>query len=259
MTLYLSRLRLSEKPSVKALDQLLNPEASGSRRDAHHRLLWTVFADDPERERDFLWREERPREFLTLSAREPVQSDLFEEIQTTEFAPKLAAGDRLSFKLRVNATRTVKSDEPAPNGKPKRKHLDLVMNKLHAIPGAPPEQKLAMGEKSARASQRMIIAQEVAEEWLQRKGEEAGFRLLEQEDREELRLRVEDYSVVALPPSPDGPFGRKARKGQPQFGIMDLEGALEVVDPALFVAQLSKGFGRAKAFGCGLMLIRRAA
>ncbi len=251
MTLYLSRLRLSEKPSVKALDQLLNPEASGSRRDAHHRLLWTVFADDPERERDFLWREERPREFLTLSAREPVQSDLFEEIQTTEFAPKLAAGDRLSFKLRVNATRTVKSDEPAPNGKPKRKHLDLVMNKLHAIPGAPPEHKLAMGERSERARHRMTFAQEVAEEWLRRKGEEAGFELG--------RVEVEDYSVAALPPSPKGPFGRKARKGQPQFGVMDLQGALKVVDPALFVAQLSKGFGRAKAFGCGLMLIRRAA
>ncbi len=252
MTLYLSRLRLSEKPAAKALDHLLNPPEPGRRRDAHHRLLWSVFTDGPDRRRDFLWREERPREFLTLSARPPVQSDLFEEIQTTPFAPNLAVGDRLSFKLRVNATRTVKSDALAPNGERKRKHLDLVMDRLHAISGLPPsEQRLPFGQISERARQRMAIAQEVAREWLGRKGEEAGFQVR--------NVEVDDYSVVALPPKPDEPPTRRARRGQPQFGVMDLHGALEATDPALFLEHLEKGFGRAKSFGCGLMLIRRAA
>ena len=40
MTLYLSRLRLSQSPSVQALDALLNPEGQGPRLDAHHRLIW---------------------------------------------------------------------------------------------------------------------------------------------------------------------------------------------------------------------------
>jgi len=37
-----------------------------------------------------------------------------------------------------------------------------------------------------------------------------------------------------------------------------MTGALEIADPAAFLARLAQGFGRAKAFGCGLMLIRRA-
>jgi len=43
--MYLSRLTLSRAPSAAALD-------------AHHRLLWSLFSDDPDRRRDFLWREE---------------------------------------------------------------------------------------------------------------------------------------------------------------------------------------------------------
>ena len=43
-----------------------------------------------------------------------------------------------------------------------------------------------------------------------------------------------------------------------QFGILDLTGLLEVTDPPLFLSHLAAGFGRAMAFGCGLMLIRRA-
>jgi len=33
---------------------------------------------------------------------------------------------------------------------------------------------------------------------------------------------------------------------------------LTVEDPPLFLVALAAGFGRARAFGCGLMLIRRA-
>jgi CRISPR system Cascade subunit CasE len=43
-----------------------------------------------------------------------------------------------------------------------------------------------------------------------------------------------------------------------ELGVLDLEGTLEVCDPQAFVAALGHGFGRGKAFGCGLMLIRRA-
>lgn len=260
MTLYFSRLRLSEKPSAKALDRLLVPDEAGRRMDAGHRLLWTVFAEDPEQKRDFMWREERPREFWALSARAPVKNDLFDEVRTTEFAPQLAPGDRLLFKLRANATRTITIGELSTGGKPRRKHLDLVMDKLHPIPGAPPDQKLPLGEKSERAAQRMTIAQEVGRDWIKRKGEAAGFRLIESSDEPDLRFVVADYATVALPrEASQAPSARRGRKGQPQFGVMDMQGALEVTDPAAFVPALAAGFGRAKSFGCGLMLIRRAA
>ncbi len=41
-------------------------------------------------------------------------------------------------------------------------------------------------------------------------------------------------------------------------GVLDLEGEIEVTDPAAFATALAQGFGRAKAWGCGMMLIRRA-
>ena len=49
------------------------------------------------------------------------------------------------------------------------------------------------------------------------------------------------------------------RRGRPAgFSVLDISGFIEVLDPREFIARLSKGFGSAKAFGNGLMLIRRA-
>lgn len=223
MTLYLSRLRLSRKPSTQALDALLNPEEPGRRLDAHHRLIWAAFTDGPDRQRDFLWREERAGEFLTLSARRPEPSELFEAPEVKDFAPNLQPGDRLAFALRANATRERKGVG----------RVDVAMDALRPLP------------KGARAPERMAIAQAEGAAWLTRQGEAAGFRLL--------AAVVGDYSVMSLP----GYRGKRA--GQPQFGILDITGRIEVTDPAAFVARLGQGFGRAKAFGCGLMLIRRAA
>lgn len=241
MTLYLSRLRLSRKPEARALDAILNPVAPGPRLDAHHRLLWAAFADGPDRRRDFLWREERAGEFLALSARSPAPGDLFDAPEVKEFAPALRPGDRLAFALRANATRTRKTGKTTASGKERKAHLDLVMDRLHPIPG---QTALGSDSVSERPALRLKLAGEAATEWLTRQGEAAGFRLIGAE--------VADYSVAALPRY------RGKRAGQPQFGILDMTGALEIADPAAFLARLAQGFGRAKAFGCGLMLIRRA-
>jgi len=221
MTLYLSRLQLSQSPSVRALDALLNPEAQGPRLDAHHRLIWAAFAKTPDQKRDFLWREDGKGCFFALSACPPVANDLF-ETDVKAFAPDLHLGDRLEFTLRANATRDRKG----------KGRVDVVMDVLYDVP------------KTDRAEQRMGIAQHEGAAWLARQGETAGFHTL--------RVEVGDYSVAALPDY------KGKRQGQPQFGILDLAGVLEVTDPAAFLTKLARGFGRARGFGCGLMLIRRA-
>ena len=222
MTLYLSQIRLSRSPAAQALAPLLVPSGTASRRSAAHNLLWSVFADGPDRRRDFLWREEGEGRFLTLSARPPLQTDLFDPHRIKEFAPALGPGDRLDISLRANATRTKRSGE----------RVDVVMDALHAVPS------------EARAEERMSLAQTAGTAWLARQGEKAGFRLIE--------AQVAGYSVEVLPGH------RGPRKGQPQFGILELSGRIEVTDPAAFLPHLAQGFGRAKAFGCGLMLIRRS-
>ncbi|MTH95099.1 type I-E CRISPR-associated protein Cas6/Cse3/CasE [Roseibium sp. RKSG952] len=223
MTLYLSRLRLSKTPSARALSGLLSPSEAGPRGSAHHQLLWSAFSDGPDRRRDFLWRENREGEFLTLSERPPLPTDLFEPHSTKEFAPVLAAGSRLDFALRANATRTKRGGQ----------RVDVVMDALYQLP------------RGQRAPARMAVAAREGRAWLERQGVKAGFAVI--------AAGAEDYATNVLPGY------RGPGKGQPQFGILDLSGQIEIVDPVAFLAQLGKGFGRAKAFGCGLMMIRRAA
>ena len=61
-------------------------------------------------------------------------------------------------------------------------------------------------------------------------------------------------STSGFKPSELNAGGARAIK----LGLLDLSGTLRVSDPATFAARLGQGFGRARAFGCGLMLIRRA-
>lgn len=235
MTLWLSRVRLARGPDLDALRPLLDPsflhpggmdrQEQGRRSDAHHRLIWTLFADTPDRRRDFLWRDEGGGRFTLLSCRPPASSRLFEPPDTRELAPLLEPGDRLAFTLRANATR-----DRSRQGRDRR--VDIVM---HALQGVPPEE---------RAKRRMDVARGAAAEWLAAQGERAGFAAAD--------VTVGDYSTAALP----GHVGR--RREQPQYGILDLSGVLTVTDPPAFIAKLGQGFGRARGFGCGLMLIRRA-
>ncbi|MEL6425864.1 MAG: type I-E CRISPR-associated protein Cas6/Cse3/CasE, partial [Pseudomonadota bacterium] len=227
MTLYLSRLNFVRDPSVAALGALLEPDAPGQRLDAYHRLVWSAFADDSKADRRFLFRAEGRGRFLVLSHVPPVGGPLFEPPEVKLFEPNLDPGDRLSFDLKVNATRTVKTGKRTPSGTEHKVHRDIVMQALHGI--------------SDRRERRMDLAQREGTAWLAGQGDKAGFDVDD--------AIVSDYSTVSLP-------GRDMRR--PRFGILDMAGTLTVNDPSLFVDRLARGFGRAKAFGCGLMLIRRA-
>ncbi|MBL4919255.1 type I-E CRISPR-associated protein Cas6/Cse3/CasE [Szabonella alba] len=77
--------------------------------------------------------------------------------------------------------------------------------------------------------------------WPEGQGTRAGFRVLQAE--------VSTFRVME-PPSKGRP--------RPRFGVLDLEGRIEITDPVAFLPKLLQGFGRAKAFGCGLMVITRA-
>lgn len=264
MTLYLSRITLSRNPAVTALKALIDPceeaardrlhdPARGRIMDAHHRLIWALFADDADQRRDFLWRSEGDGRFLTLSHRPPAAdgAGLFLPPEVKPFAPDLRAGDRLRFVLRANATQTRKTGQTTRNGKERRVHIDLVMDRLHSLPG---QKALPTGVISERPAQRHTLATEAARAWMAGQGSRNGFELVHRETDHgnEPCLDVADYSVVPLPAH----IGD--RKGQPQFGVIEMAGCLAVTDPDAFLAQLARGFGRAKAFGCGLMLVRRA-
>lgn len=240
MTLYLSRVALRRDPSVEALSALIDPDGP-EKLDAHHRLIWSLFADGPERRRDFLWREDGRGRFYTLSQRPPDPSGagLFAPVDTKAFEPELRRGDHLRFTLRANATRSLPPRSRGDRGE----RVDVVM---HALSQAEDDAEIA--PRSERRDAAALIA---GRAWLAAQGESHGFRIHDGPDGEPA-VAVDSYSTMDLP----GARGR--RKGRPRFGVLDLAGEIEVLDPARFLAQLASGFGRAKAFGCGLMLIRRA-
>ena len=241
MTHYLTRAVLDRRAPEQALRPLLDPADRDTAFDAHHRLIWTLFPN-PYARRDFLWRADGRGKFMILSAGEPQDSRLFEPLETKAFAPVLAEGDRLAFTLRANATRDRRSgpqDDGAPGTRRrprKDRRVDIVMHSMQ-------EQGLERGSTgpNSRAARRMDLAASAARMWLASQGERRGFSVEE--------LMVEDYRVVKL----------KRRGGrEATFGVLDLQGLLTVRNPEVFTDALVTGFGRAKAYGCGLMLIRRA-
>ncbi len=129
VSLFLCRASLRRDAPSGALAELLVPTEGGVRAGAAHRLVWALFADGPERRRDFLWREEGPGRFLALSARPPVDSHGLFRLEWQPFEPVLAPGDRLRFLLRANPV-IARSDAPGQRG---RRH-DVVMDAIRAVP-----------------------------------------------------------------------------------------------------------------------------
>lgn len=248
MQLYFSRLTLARDPGTEALKDLIDPKHPGRRLDAHHRLLWTLFADGPDRTRDFLWRSEPGGRFYVLSERPPTPHGLFEAPETKVFEPALAEGDRLAFLLRANAVTQLPKDpdDKSAKGRVRTRKVDVAMHLLKELPG---RKALLDGVASVRAPERHKRASQASRAWLDRQGSDNGFSVE--------RFILDDYRAVELP--------REAGSGQlpgrdyaARIGVFDMKGELTVTDPSAFLAKLATGFGRAKAFGCGLMLIRRA-
>jgi len=185
-----------------------------------------LFADRPDRRRDFLWREMRPGEFLILAVRPPSDPHELFDLEYKPFAPVLHAGQHLEFDLRANPV-VSSATKPGQRGK---RH-DVVMNALS---------KLVPAE---RAAAREKAISEASAAWLARKGETSGFSI------DPDRLYIDRYERVRIPHS-------DARVVI--FSALTFQGVLIVDEPARFLASVLGGFGAAKAFGCGLMLIRRA-
>jgi CRISPR system Cascade subunit CasE len=112
--LYLSRLSLRRDASLAALAPLLVPSEGDAQFGAAHSLVWAAFADDPERRRDFLWRQDEKRRWLVLSSRQPDDPHRLFDIETKPFAPVLEKSHKLIFALRANCVVTRKDKEGRP-------------------------------------------------------------------------------------------------------------------------------------------------
>jgi CRISPR system Cascade subunit CasE len=225
--LFLSRISLRDETSIAALGPILFDVSGHHRSEISRRLVWTLFADSPDRRRDFLWRESQAGRFYVLSSRAPEDRHQLFNVETKEFEPALSSGERLVFSLRANATIA----RSRGNAERAGKRDDVVMAALKSVP------------QEQRASARKDLIQREGLAWLKRQGAVAGF------DFNDHEVAVDGYEPITIRGS-----GKKALR----LSIIHFDGSLTVRNPDLFIEKMARGFGRGKAFGLGLMLVRRA-
>ena len=201
--------------------------ATGAGTDRSHGLVWALFNDGEKTARDFLFREIEPGSYLIVSSSAPTDPHRLWHLESKQgYEPVLATGDRLSFVLRANPVVTA----PRP-GQKRGLRADAIM---HAKSKLGPAQRKAFTSADASA---------IAVEWLAKRGPANGF------DLDTSVTSAEGYLQLRVAHKPDKP--------PIQFSQIDISGALTVRDPALMLSALTKGIGKARAYGCGLMLVRR--
>jgi CRISPR system Cascade subunit CasE len=193
-----------------------------------HQALWKLFADTPDRKRDFLYRETGPGVFLCLSERPPEDREGTWHIESKPFEPKIAEGERLLFSLRANAVKKVRSERG------KQIRHDVVLHEWR-------KRKDACGPGEAAPSMD-DVAYETAQLWILERRERLGLEL------EEQSFMVDKYERKRLP--------NKAPKAA--ISTLDMRGFARVTDAEALHQVLLSGIGPAKGFGCGLLLVRRA-
>ena len=228
-----------------------------------HQLLWKLFdlprTSSPE-QTAFLFRAELRDGlplFYVLSRIVPRDTSGKWRIDPREYRPDLYAGDRLAFKLRANPVSLAKKEREPSEAESWRKNReknglsvrDVTRKRIrHDVVM---EAKQRMGWKDLPPDERPSLAQlayEAGSCWLREK--EARLGCLIEADR----LRVDGHFVHCLK-------GRRDEKGICRgiaLSTLDFEGELSVTDPEIFLPALLNGIGPAKAFGCGLLLVRRA-
>jgi CRISPR system Cascade subunit CasE len=193
-----------------------------------HKLA-CAFAGGPQKR--YLYRLEKDRGgwpmFYLLSDERPQFDDSLWICEPKVYNPKISTGEKLKFILRAN---------PVKVHKRFGKRLDayqyaLQHHKTGTLPATVVKDTACEKREAAEAS---------CLKWLNDRASESGFRILESQ--------VQSYSREIF-----------QRKGESvTIGMVDFHGVLNVADPDKFLSDcLFKGIGRAKGFGCGLMLVRR--
>jgi CRISPR system Cascade subunit CasE len=199
-----------------------------------HQWLWRFLPAESGTPRDFLFRRldsEATTRFYVVSSRRPENVSAAWRVESREYAPKLMLGERLRFDLRANPVVTHAHDG-------KKKRHDVVMQSKKALLNA---RGLANWEQwqSEDKPQLCELVRESCTRWLRDRGERIGFSLNEE------NLAVDGYAQ------------HHGKHDQIRFSTVDFSGELTVIDPNRVAKALIEGIGHAKAFGCGLLLVRR--
>lgn len=219
-----------------------------ARADAYddHQRLWWFFPAEAGAAREFLFRRMEPKGlrhrpvFYVLSARPPIAPHPAWHVQSRTYDPRLNAGERLGFELRVNPVQAHVRD-----GKSRRD--DVVMHAKKKMAAQHGVSRWSAIPENVRPPLYTLVQQAV-EAWLVGDADRPGIALRLGFRPVSGTLQVDAYRQHCIP----------RRNGNPiRISTVDLSGVLEVSEPDLCREALLKGVGHGKAFGCGLLLARR--
>ncbi|MGV8892501.1 MAG: type I-E CRISPR-associated protein Cas6/Cse3/CasE [Burkholderiaceae bacterium] len=204
---------------------------------AEHQWLWQFFPSNADQSRDFIFRRHAtahiPR-FYVVSQRPPTAFSAAWQVQSQSYDPQLLEGQHLSFQLCANPVLAKK------NAAGKSQRHDVVMQakkQLLAERGLNFDAKWKDLPEDDSKPLLYELVQESCLNWLQSRASNHGFK------------------VVAA--SVDAYQQHRAGKREIRFSTVDFSGELVVTDPESFQQALFNGLGHAKAFGCGLLLVKR--
>jgi CRISPR system Cascade subunit CasE len=290
--MYFSRVRI--RPNIfksSQLGKVLEGNVYGI-----HRLLWDLFPDDKQRTflyREEIAREQlgalptvrgEPIYYL-VSQTKPVETDdsLF-SVDSKDYQPQLEIGQRLTFECRANPVVTRQGKKHDVVMDTQQQFLKLLVKELELESELPAKQdksayKRLLLDKGGEAFRQRLTEilqndpfyaerlqhseqlfdllewaikaniDQTLEHWFIKQGERLGFKLVA--DNNNLsKLQNSAYQWHSL--SAKGGKGDKAG-----FSSVDFAGELQITDMEKFKETLFAGIGRSKAFGCGLLLVRR--
>jgi len=228
--MYLSRaaLKTSERGGTGALAAFL-AGASGFIGQGHH-LVWSLFGDRGG-DRHFLYRMTGPTaaETILIASDERPQDrhGLWElEVKDLRLLDTLAKGDRIEWSLRVNAT--VRS----------RSGTGRESSTSHCI--------VDRARRGGAKGTSMQVAMQVVPPWLAVRLAAAGIEACAE------NMTVQAYDKRRFGHGPGAPSPLVI------IATTDVVGSGVVHDADAVRRAMREGIGRARAYGCGLLLIRRA-
>lgn len=203
-----------------------------------HQWLWRFLPAPSGTPRRFLFRRRDvdglPR-FYVVSPEEPRAPSPHWQVASKRYAPVVNAGDVFDFDLRANPVVTCRN----ANGKAARHDVVMQAKKLLLR-----ERGLARWtdwtgpDRPAHAE----LVQQNASAWLVARCDRLGIELIGSDEA----LRADGYEQ------------HRGKGGALRLSSVDFSGRLKVVRPEVLREALYSGVGHGKAFGCGLLMLRRA-
>lgn len=206
-----------------------------------HQWMWKFFGGGAEAERDFIFRSHEVDTLLkyyVVSARAPLAFSDDWEVRSRAYDPLPPVGQRLSFVLCANPVVSKKD----ASGK-SRRHDVVMQAKRQTLADygmAPDAGWRALAEYPKRPRTADLVEQSCFA-WLQARAANAGFELVD--------ATVDSYQQQRA--------RKRDAKQEIRFSSVEFSGELVVTDPQRFQQTLLNGLGHAKAFGCGLLLVKK--